>query len=85
MRLTLIQSACALGLVCAVSTACNKSNDRPTVSAAEQRRIDERRAEERHAEERRAEEHDQSLRLASTTAPTAAASSRMEVISKGIR
>ena len=56
MRLTLIQSACALGLVCAVSTACNKSNDRPTVSAAEQRRIDERRAEERRAEERRAEE-----------------------------
>jgi hypothetical protein len=39
-----------------VSTACNKSNDRPTVSAAEQRRIDERRAEERRAEERRAEE-----------------------------
>lgn len=45
-----------MGLACAVSTACNKSNDRPTVSAAEQRRIDERRAEERRAEERRAGE-----------------------------
>jgi hypothetical protein len=56
MRLTLLQGACALGLACAVSTACNKSNDRPTVSAAEQRRIDERRAEERRAEERRAGE-----------------------------
>jgi Family of unknown function (DUF6184) len=56
MRLTLIQGAFAFGLACVVSTACNKSNDRPTVSAAEQRRIDERRAEERRAEERRAEE-----------------------------
>jgi hypothetical protein len=56
MRLTLIHGACALGLLCAGSTACNKSNDRPTVSAAEQRRIDERRAEERRVEERRAEE-----------------------------
>jgi hypothetical protein len=56
MRLTLIHGACALGLACIVSTACNKSNDRPTVTAAEQRRIDERRAEERRAEERRAED-----------------------------
>ena len=55
MRLMLIQSACALGLLCAVSTACNKSNDRPTVSAAEQRRIDERRAEERRADERKSD------------------------------
>ncbi|HMI89150.1 MAG TPA: DUF6184 family natural product biosynthesis lipoprotein [Polyangiaceae bacterium] len=56
MRLTLIHGACVLGLATIVSTACNKSNDRPTVSAAEQRRIDERRAEERRLEERRAEE-----------------------------
>ena len=56
MTLRRIQGVCALGLACAVSTACNKSNDRPTVSAAEQRRIDERRAEERRAEELRAEE-----------------------------
>jgi len=56
MRLTLIHGACALGLACVLSTACNKTNDRPTVSAAEQRRIDERRADERRAEERRAEE-----------------------------
>jgi hypothetical protein len=39
-----------------VSTACNKTNDRPTVSASEQRRIDERRAEERRIEERRSAE-----------------------------
>jgi hypothetical protein len=56
MRLTLIHSACAFGLACAALTACSKTHDRQTVSAAEQRRIDERRAEERRAEERRAEE-----------------------------
>jgi hypothetical protein len=56
MRLTLIHGACALGLACVVSTACNKTNDRPTVSASEQRRIDERRAEERRIEERRSAE-----------------------------
>lgn len=56
MRLTLIHGACALGLACAALTACSKTHDRQTVSAAEQRRIDERRAEERRAEERRAEE-----------------------------
>jgi len=56
MRLTLIHGACALGLACAALSACNKTNDRQTVSAAEQRRIDERRAAERRAEERRAED-----------------------------
>ena len=56
MRLTLIHGACALGLACAALSACNKTSDRQTVSAAEQRRIDERRAAERRADERRAED-----------------------------
>jgi Family of unknown function (DUF6184) len=54
MRLTLIHGACALGVACAALTACSKTQDRQTVSAAEQRRIDERRIEERRAEEHRA-------------------------------
>ena len=55
MRRAFIHSACALALACAALPACSKDSRRPTVSAAEQRRIDERRAEERLAAERRDE------------------------------
>jgi hypothetical protein len=57
MRRTLLTGTCALGLACmATLSACNKQDSRPTVTAAEQRRIDERRAEERREAEQRAEE-----------------------------
>jgi len=55
MRRAFIHSACALALACAALPACSKDS-RPSVSAAEQRRIDERRAEERLAAERKAED-----------------------------
>jgi hypothetical protein len=62
MRLALVSSAWALGIVTVAFAGCSRTHDRTVQSryyepsAAEQRRIDERRAEERRAEERRVEE-----------------------------
>ncbi len=62
MRLALVSSVWALGIVSVAFVGCSRTHDRDVQSrayepsAAEQRRIDERRAEERKAEERKADE-----------------------------
>jgi hypothetical protein len=62
MRVALISSACALGIMSVAYGGCSKTHDRTVQSrttyepSAEQRRIDERREAERRAEDRKWEE-----------------------------
>jgi len=62
MRIALVRSGCAIGLMSLTCVACSHTHDRDVQSrpyvptAAEQRRIDEKRADQRLADQRLAEE-----------------------------